>query len=157
MNEITIITDTQEVIVSYKPLFRHLLDVEFVKPYGGLKVECATDREDCNLFDPSQAEAFVEASVKILIKQIQNVIKYRKVYQTISDDYKHITEIMWSVLKSMQGLSSREKFRYHCELQIKVQEEIFSRLRTLIPDTNEYNQEEFLMPIYTLTKILSAI
>lgn len=157
MNKITIITDSQEVIVTYMPLFRHLIEVEFMKPYEGLTVECATDREDCNLFDPSQAEAFVEMSVKILIKQIQNAIKYRKVYQTISDDYKRITEIMWAVLKSMQGLSSREKFRYHCDLQAKVQEEIFSRLRILIPDINESNQEEFLIPIYTLTQILSAI
>ncbi|WP_300646060.1 hypothetical protein [uncultured Duncaniella sp.] len=157
MNKITITIDNQEVIVTYTPLFRHLIEVEFIKPYSGLKVECGTDRENCNLFDPSQAETFVVAFVKMLIKQIQNVIKYRKVYQNVCDDYKRITDIMWAVLKSMVGMSSREKFRYHCELQTKVQEEIFSRLRTLIPDINEYNQEEFLMPIYTLTKILSAI
>ncbi len=157
MNETTIITDTQEVIVTYKPLFRHLVEVEFIKPYRGLKVECATDREDCNLFDPSQAEAFVEASVKLLIRQIKNIIRYRKVYQTICKDYKHLTDIMWGLLKSMAGMSSREKFRYHCELQTKVQEEIFSQLRTLIPDINESNQEEFLIPFYTLTKILSTV
>ena len=157
MNEITVTTDTQEVIVTYQPIFQHLIEVEFVKPYEGLKVECATDRDDCNLFDPTQAKPFIEASVKLLIKQIQNVNRYHKVYQTISDDYKHITDIMWSVLKSMQGISSRDKFRYHCELQTKVQEVIFSQLRTLIPDINESNQKEFLIPIYTLTQILSAI
>lgn len=157
MNEITVTTDTQKVIVTYKPILRHLLEVEFVEPYRGLKVECGTDREDCNLFDPSQAETFVEVSIKLLIKQIQNINRYRKVYQTISDGYKQITDIMWAVLKSMQGMSSRDKFRYHCELQTRVQEEIFSRLRTLIPDINESNQEEFLIPFYTLTQILSAI
>lgn len=157
MNKITITIDDQEVIVTYTPLFRHLIEVEFIKPYSGLKVECGTDREDCNLFDKTQAEAFVEVSVKLLIEQIQNVIRYRKVYQIVYDDYKRITDIMWAVLKSMQGLRSREKFRYHCELQAKVQEEIFSRLRTLIPDINECNQEEFLIPFYTLTKILSTV
>lgn len=157
MKEITIVTDTQECIVRYKPIFRPLIEVEFLKPYGGLKVECYTDREDCNLFDITQAEAFVEASVKLLIKQIHNVVRYHKVYQSVCDDYKRITDIMWAVLKSMQEMTSREKFRYHCELQTKVKEEIFSQLRVLIPDINESNQDEFLIPNYTLTKILSAI
>lgn len=157
MNKITITIDNQEVIVTYTPLFRHLIEAEFIKPSSGLKVECGTDREDCNLFDKTQAEDFVRKSVKLLIKQIQNIIRYRKVYQTVCGDYKRITDIMWAVLKSMDGMSSREKFQYHCELQTKVQEEIFSQLRTLIPDINECNQEEFLIPFYTLTKILSAI
>lgn len=157
MNEITITIDTEEVIVTYKSLFRHLVEVEFMKPYEGLKVECATERDDCNFFDSAQAEAFVEMSIKLLIRQIQNVIRYRKVYQTVCDDYKRITDIMWVVLKSMQKIGSRDKFQYHCELLLRVQEEIFSQLQTMIPDINESNQEEFLIPFYTLTQMLSAI
>lgn len=157
MNEITVIADMQGVIVKYQPIFRHRLEVEFVKPYSGLKVECGTDREDCNFFDSAQAEAFVETSVKLLIRQIQNVIRYRKIYQTVCDDYKRITDIMWAVLKSMQEISSRDKFRYHCELLTRVQEEMFSRLQTMLPDVNESNKEEYFIPFYTLIKILPVV
>lgn len=157
MNIITVIADNQEVIVTYTPLFRHLIEVEFIKPYSGLKVECGTDREDCNLFDSAQAEDFVRKSVKQLIRQIQNVFEYRTVYQTISDDYKRITDIMWAVLKSMDGLSSREKFQYHCELQTRVKEELYSRLKTEIDEINDDNESEFLVTPYLLNKILAFV
>lgn len=157
MYEITVIAEKQEVIATYQPIFRHLIEFEFITPYEGLKVEFATDREDCNLFDPSQAEAFVEMSVKLLIKQIQNVIRYRKVYQSVCDDYNRITDIMWAVLKSMQGMSSREKFRYHCELQSRVKEELYSRLKTEIGEITPDNESEFLVTPYLLNKILAFV
>jgi len=157
MNRITITADKQEVIVSYRPLFRHLIEVDFIKPYEGLKVECATDRNDCNLFDSAQAEAFVKMSVNLLIKQIQNVIKYRKLYQTINDDYKRITDIMWAVLRSLEGISSRDKFQYHCKLQTRVKEELHSRLRTEIAAINTYNEAEYLINPYFLNKILAFV
>lgn len=156
MNKIIVTTDKQEAIVTYQPIFSRLIEIEFIKPYEGLKVECRNDREDCNLYDPIQAQLFVESSVKLLIKQIHNVIRYRTVYQTFSDDYKRITAIMWSVLKpTKKRISPRDIFRYQCELQTRVMEELYSRLKTEIGEINAENEVEYLINPYLLNKILS--
>lgn len=54
-------------------------------------------------------------------------------------------------------MSSRDKFKYHCELQNRVREEINTQLRTMIAEINEDNKAEFLIYPYQLSKILSVI
>lgn len=156
MKQIEIETENTRAIATYKPLFRHEVEIELISPYKGLKLEFAKADDECNLFDDAQAEAFVKESLVLLVKQIKNVIRYRSVYQTINEKYKTITDVMWTVLKAMD-MPPRDKFRYHCELQKRVQEEIFSTLRELIPEINEGNQVEFLICPYQLSKILTAI
>lgn len=51
----------------------------------------------------------------------------------------------------------RDKFKYHCELQNRVREEIFEQLITMIAEINEDNKAEFLIYPYQLSKILSVI
>lgn len=145
-----------KVIATYKTLFRQAVEVELIAPYEGLKLEFAKDDDECNLFDEAQAEVFVKESLILLIKQIDNVRRYRSVYTKLNDQYKKITDIMLAVLNDMD-MTSREKFRYHCELQTKVQEEIFKQIRTMIPEINEYNHKDYLIYHYQLIKILSAI
>ena len=139
MKQIEENVDETTVVATYKPLLRQVVEVELINPYKGLKLELAKVDDECNLFDEAQAEEFVRESLMLVIKQIENVIRYRSVYETINSEYKQVTDIMWSVLQSMD-ISSRDKFKYHCELQTRVQEEIFKRLKTMIPEISEYNQ-----------------
>lgn len=156
MKQIEVNVGKTKVVATYKPLFRYAVEVELIAPYEGLKLEFAKKDDECNLFDEAQAEEFVRESLVILIKQIENVIRYRSVYTELNDEYKKITDIMWSVLQSME-ISPRDKFKYHCDLQMRVQQEVFNQLRTMIPEINESNQEEFLIHLYALTNILSVI
>lgn len=156
MKQIEVNVGKRKVVATYKPLFRQMVEIELIAPYEGLKLEFAKDDDECNLFDDEQAEEFVKESLIHLMMQIKNVIKYRTVYTKLNDEYKKITDIMRSVLQTMD-MSSRDKFKYHCELQNRVQEEIFKQLRAMIPEINEYNQEEFLIYPYTLNKYFSVI
>lgn len=156
MKQIEVNVGETKVIATYKTLFRQAVEVELIAPYEGLKLEFAKDDDECNLFDEAQAEAFVKESLALLIKQIDNVIRYRSIYQSLYDEYKKITDIMWSVLQAMD-MSSRDKFKYHCKLQNRVREEINTQLKTKITQINEDNQAEFLIYPYQLSKILSVI
>lgn len=156
MKQIEVYVGKTKVIATYKPIFRQMVEIKLINPYKGLKLEFVKDDDECNLFDEAQAEVFVKESLILLIKQIDNVRRYRSVYTKLNDQYKKITDIMLAVLNDMD-MTSREKFRYHCELQTKVQEEIFKQIRTMIPEINEYNQKEYLIYHYQLIKILSAI
>ncbi|MDE6266226.1 MAG: hypothetical protein K2M07_02615 [Muribaculaceae bacterium] len=156
MKQIEVNVGKTKVVATYKPLFRHAVEVELVAPYEGLKLEFAKDDEECNLFVDEQAEEFVKESLILIIRQIENVIRYRSVYTELNDEYNKITNIMWTVLNEME-IPSRDKFRYHCELQDRVREEIFKQLRTMIPEINEKNQDEFLIHPYQLSKLLSVI
>lgn len=156
MKQIEVTTEKTKVTATYKPLLRQVVAVEFISPYEGLKLEFAKNDDECNLFDEAQAEEFVRESLILVVKQIENVIRYRTVYTELNDEYKKITDIMWSVLQTMD-MSPRDKFKYHCELQNRVQEEIFKRLKTMIPEINESNKDEFLIHPHALTNILSVI
>lgn len=156
MKQIELNVGKTKVVATYKPLFRQAVEVELIAPYECLKLEFAKDDDECNLFDEAQAEVFVKESLILLMMQIKNVIRYRSVYTYLNDDYKKITDIMWAVLKEID-MSSRDKFKYHCELQNMVREEIFKQLRTMILEINERNQSEFLIYPYQLSKILSVI
>lgn len=156
MKQIEVNVGKTKVVATYKPLFRHAVEVELIAPYEGLKLEFAKKDNECNLFDEAQAEEFVRESLLLIMKQIENVIQYRSVYTELNDEYKKITDIMWSVLQSMD-MSSRDKFKYHCELQNRVREEINTQLKTKITQINEDNQAEFLIYPYQLSKILSVI
>lgn len=156
MKQIEVYIGKTKVIATYKPIFRQMVEIELINPYKGLKLEFAKDDDECNLFDESQAEVFVKELLALLIKQIENIIRYRSIYQSLNDEYKKITDIMWSVLQAMD-MSSRDKFKYHCELQNRVRDEIFERLRAMIPEITENNQAEYLIYPYQLSKILSII
>lgn len=156
MKQIEVYVGKTKVKVTYKPIFRQMVEIELINPYKGLKLELAKDGNECNLFDEAQAEVFVKESLALLIKKIENIIRYRSIYQSINNEYKKITDIMWSVLQAMD-MSSRDKFKYHCELQNRVREEIFERLRAMIPEITENNQAEFLIYPYQLSKLLSVI
>lgn len=156
MKQIEVNVGKTKVVATYKPLFRHAVEVELIAPYEGLKLEFAKDDDGCNLFDEAQAEEFVRESLRLLMKQIENVIRYRSIYQDLNEEYNKITDIMWAVLKEMD-MSSRDKFKYQCELQNMVREEIFKQLRTMITEINERNQSEFLIYPYQLSKILTVI
>lgn len=156
MKQIELNVGKTKVVATYKPLFRQAVEVELIAPYECLKLEFAKDDDECNLFDEAQAEVFVKESLILFIKQIDNVIRYRSIYQSLYAEYKKITDIMWSVLQTMD-MSSRDKFKYHCELQNRVREEINTQLRTMIAEINEDNKAEFLIHPYQLSKILSVI
>lgn len=156
MKQIEVSVGKTRVVATYKPLFSKMVEIELINPYKGLKLEFAKDDDECNLFDESQVEVFVMESLSLLTKQIDNVIRYRSIYQDLNDKYKKITDTMWAVLKEMD-MSSRDKFKYHCELQNRIRDEIFEQLRTVIPEINERNQSEFLIYPYQLSKILSVI
>lgn len=156
MKQIEVNVGKTKVIATYKTLFRQAVEVELIALYEGLKLEFAKDDDECNLFDEAQAEVVVKESLILLIKQIDNVRRYRSIYQGLNDEYKKITDIMWSVLKAMD-MSSRDKFKYHCELQNRVRDEMFERLKTMISQINEENQAEFLIYPYQLSKILSIV
>lgn len=156
MKQIEVSVGKTRVVATYKPLFSKMVEIELINPYRGLKLELTKDDDECNLFDEAQAEVFVNESLILLMKQIDNVIRYRSVYTKLNDEYKKITDIMWSVLQAMD-MRSRDKFKYHCELQNRVREEIFEQLRAMIPEINEDNKAEFLIYPYQLSKILSVI
>lgn len=156
MKQIEVYIGKTRVVATYKLLFRQMVEIELINPYEGLKLEFAKDDDECNLFDESQVEVFVMESLSLLTKQIDNVIRYRSIYQDLNDEYKKITDIMWSVLLAMD-MSSRDKFKYHCKLQNIVREEIFKQLRSMIHEINEDNQAEYLITPYQLSKILSVI
>lgn len=156
MKQIEVNVGETKVIATYNPIFRQMVEIELINPFKGFKLEFAKDGDECNLFDEVQAEVFIKESLALLIKQIDNVIRYRSIYQNLNKEYKKITDIMLAVLNDMD-ITSRKKFRYHCELQTKVQEEIFKQIRTMIPEINEYNQKEYLIYHNQLIKILSVI
>lgn len=156
MKQIEVYVGKTKVIATYKPIFRQMVEIKLIAPYMGLKLEFAKEDEKCNLFVEEQTEEFVKESLILLMMQIKNVIRYRSAYTYLNDEYKKITDIMWAVLKEID-MSSRDKFKYHCELQNMVREEIFKQLRTLILEINERNQSEFLIYPYQLSKILSVI
>ena len=145
-----------KIISTYKAVFKHLVEVELIEPYKGLQAEFAKVDDECNLFDEVQAEEFVKESLFLLMRQIDNVERYRPIYQTLIDEYKRITDTMSSVLRSME-MASRDKFKYHIELLDKVRDEFDNKLKTMIPVINENNQTEFLIYPALLSKILIVI
>ena len=156
MKQIEVNVGKTKVVATYKPLFRQMVEIELIAPYEGLNLEFAKDDDECNLFDEVQAEGFVKELLILIVKQIENVIRYRSIYQDLNEEYNKITDIMWSVLQAMD-MSERDKFKYHCELQNRVREEIKTQLKTKITQINEDNQAEFLIYPYQLSKILSVI
>lgn len=157
MNTITLEIDGQTVEATYKTIFRHYVEVELITPYKGLKVEFVKADEECNLFIDSQAEEFVIESLCLLMKQIQNVIKYRIIYQSLYDDYKRMTDIMWAVLRETKCRVPRFKFRYHIALMKRVREEFERELQRLIPEITEENKREYFIYPTPLSKILPLI
>lgn len=157
MTRLELEIDGQNVEATYKTIFRHYIETELITPYKGLKVEFVKADEDCNLFIESQAEEFVIESLCLLMKQIQNVIKYRIIYQSLYDDYKRLTDIMWSVLRETECSVQRFRFRYHIALQSRVREEFERELQQQIPEIMEENRHEYFIYPTPLSKILSAI
>ena len=156
MKEYNIEIDGQQVTATYKTIFRHMVRIELITPYKGLKLELIKDDEECNLFVDEQAEEFVKESLVLIMKQMENVVRYRSIYSEIKDEYKKIADIMWNVLKELD-MDSREKFRYHCKLREKLHEEIFKQLRIMIPEISEKNQKEFFIYFYILNEYLAVI
>lgn len=157
MKKITVDFEGQKVEASYKTIFRHYVEAELITPYRGLKVEFVKADEECNLFIESQAEEFVIESLHLLMKQIQNVIKHRTIYQGLYDDYKRVTDIMWAVLRETECKIQRFKFGYHIALQSRVREEFEGELQRLIPEITEENKREYFIYPTPLSKILSAL
>lgn len=156
MKEIQLEIAGIKIIATYKIVFRHLVEVELIEPYKGLQAEFAKVDDECNLFDEVQAEELVTESLFLLMRQIDNVERYRPIYQTLIDDYKRITDTMSSVLRSME-MKSRDKFKYHIQLLDKMREEFNNKLKSMIPVINDDNQHEFLIHPSLLSKILIVI
>lgn len=157
MNKIELEIDGRKVESTYKPIFRRLVEVELITPYKGLKVEFVTADEEGNVFIETQAEELVTESLRLLMKQIQNVIKYRSIYQRLNDEFSRIADLMWSVLRETECSDQRLRFSYHLALESRMCREFERELQQQIPELTEENKQEFFTRLSLLNKILSRI
>ncbi len=141
----------------YTTLFRHIVEVEVLSPYKGIKYQFTTDIESANLYDSEQSEEFVKEILKRLVRQIRIIETYRHIYQALNDRYRQIADLMWDVLQRMEFNCTSDKFWYHSELQKRVFEDFNHELRLLIPDNKERYKGDFLVHPALLTQILAVI
>lgn len=141
----------------YDVLFRHIVEVEVISPFKGIKYQFTTDSETVNLYDPEEAEEFVKEILQRLVRQIRIIQTYRPIYEALNERYSQIADLMWDVLKKMEFNNMSDKFWYHCELQKRVLDEFNHELSTLIPDKKVRNEGDFLVHPSLLTQILSII
>lgn len=157
MKTIHIDINSKSVEARYAILFRHIVEIEVISPYKGIKYQFTTDIETANLYDTEQAEEFVKETLHRLVRQIRIVGTYRHIYQALNDRYREIAELMWDVLQRMQFNNASDKFWYHSELQKRVIHEFNYELSTLIPDNKERYKGDFLVHPALLTQILAVI
>ena len=157
MNTIYIAINGKFVEARYAVLFRHIVEIEVISPYKGIKYQFTTDIETANLYDTEQAEEFVKETLYRLVRQIRIVETYRHIYQALNERYRQIAELMWDVLQRMQFNCASDKLWYHSELQKRVIHEFNHELSTLIPDNKERYKGDFLVHPALLTQILAII
>lgn len=141
----------------YTVLFRHIVEIEVISLYKGIKYQFTTDDKTANLYDPKQAEEFVREILHRLIRHIRIIQTYRHTYEALNDRYRQIADIMWDVLQRMEFNNPSDKFWYHSELQKRVLDDFNHELGTLIPDNKERYKGDFLVHPALLSQILSAI
>ncbi len=157
MNTIYLDINNKHFEARYTVLFRHIVEVEIIAPYKGIKYQFTTDIESANLYDSEQAEEFVKEILHRLERQIRIILTYRHTYQALNDRYRQIADIMWDVLQRMEFNNASDKFWYHSELQKRVLDDFTHELEVLIPDNKEnYRGDCFVHPAL-LTQILSVI
>ncbi len=157
MNTIYLDINNKHFEANYLVLFRHIVEVEILAPYKGIKYQFTTDIESANLYDSEQAEEFVKEILHRLERQIRIILTYRHTYQALNDRYRQIADIMWDVLQRMEFNNASDKFWYHSELQKRVLDDFTHELKVLIPDNKEnYRGDCFVHPAL-LTQILSVI
>ncbi len=157
MNTIYLDINNKHFEANYLVLFRHIVEVEILAPYKGIKYQFTTDIESANLYDSEQAEEFVKEILHRLERQIRIILTYRHTYQALNDRYRQIADIMWDVLQRMEFNNASDKFWYHSELQKRVLDDFTHELEVLIPDNKEnYRGDCFVHPAL-LTQILSVI
>lgn len=157
MKTIDIHINGKHIEARYAVLFRHIVEIEVISPYKGIKYQFTTDIETANLYDTEQAEEFVEETLYRLVRQIRIIETYRHIYQALNERYRQIAELMWDVLQRMQFNNASDKFWYHSELQKRVVNEFNHELSTLIPDNKERYKGDFLVHPALLTQILAVI
>lgn len=141
----------------YNVLFRHIVEIEVLSPYKGIKYGFTTDIETDNLYDPEQAEDFVKEVLQRLVRQIRIIKTYHHIYKALDERYRQIADMMWGVLQRMEFNEMSDKFWYHCELQKRLLAEFNHELSTLIPDNKERYKGDFLVHPALLTQILAVI
>lgn len=141
----------------YTVLFRHIVEVEILSPYKGIKYQFTTDIETANLYDSEQAEEFVKEILQRLVRQIRIIQTYRHTYKALNERYRQIADIMWDVLQRMEFNHASDKFWYHSELQKRVLDDFYHELSVLIPDNKEKYRGDFLVHPALLTQLLSVI
>ena len=157
MKTIQLNIDGKTIEARYVVFFRLIVEVEVISPYKGIKYQFTTDNKTANLYDPEQAEEFVNEILHRLIRQIRIIKTYRHIYQPLNDRYRQIADMMWDVLQSMQFNCASDKFWYHSELQKRVLDDFNHELSTLIPDNKEMYKGDFLVHPALLTQILAVI
>ncbi|MBD5339942.1 MAG: hypothetical protein HDR94_00030 [Bacteroides sp.] len=157
MRTIYLVINGKTIEARYAVLFRHIVEVEVISPYKGIKYQFTTNDKTANLYNPEQAEEFVKETLHRLVRQIRIVGTYRHIYQALNERYRQIAELMWDVLQRMQFNNASDKFWYHSELQKRVLEEFNHELSTLIPDNKERYKGDFLVHPTLLTQILAII
>lgn len=157
MKTIQIDINGKAIEAIYTTLFRHIVEIEVLSPYKGIKYQFTTDDKTANLYNPEQAEEFVKETLHRLVRQIRIVGTYQHIYQALNERYIQIADLMWDVLQRMQFNNASDKFWYHSEVQKRVLEDFNHELSTLIPDNKERYKGDFLVHPALLTQILSAI
>lgn len=157
MKTIHIDINGKSVEARYAVLFRHIVEIEVISPYKGIKYQFTTDIDTANLYDTEQAEEFVKETLHRLVRQIRIVGTYQHIYKALNERYIQIAELMWNVLQRMQFNNASDKFWYHSELQKRVLNEFNNELSTLIPDNKERYKGDFLVHPALLTQILAVI
>ena len=157
MRTIQLNIDGKTIEARYVVLFRHIVEVEVISPYKGIKYQFTTDDKTANLYDPEQAEEFVKETLHRLVRQIRIVGTYQHIYQALNDRYRQIADLMWDVLQRMEFNCASDKFWYHSEWQKRVFEDFNHELSTLIPDNKEMYKGDFLVHPGLLTQILAVI
>ena len=157
MKTIQLNIDGKTIEARYVVFFRLIVEVEVISPYKGIKYQFTTDNKTANLYDPEQAEEFVNEILHRLMRQIRIIKTYRHIYQALNDRYRQIADLMWDVLQRMQFNNASDKFWYHSELQKRVLDDFNHELSTLIPDNKEMYKGDFLVHPALLTQILAVI
>ena len=157
MKTIDIHINGKHIEARYTTLFRHIVEIEILTPYKGIKYQFTTDIETANLYNPEQAEEFVKETLHRLVRQIRIIVTYRHLYQALNERYIQIADLMWDVLQRMQFNCASDKFWYHSELQKRVLEDFYNELSILIPDNKERYKGDFLVHPALLTQILAVI
>ena len=140
----------------YDVLFRHIVEIEVLSPYKGIKHEFTTDIETANLYDSEQAEDFVKEVLQRLVRQVRIIQTYRHTYEALNKRYGEIADIMWDVLQRMEFNQASDKFWYHYKLQKRLLEEFNHELSVLIPNNKvRYLNDCFVHPSL-LTQILAV-